>query len=74
MRIIDTADFGAAIRKRRKELGYTQAELASYCDCSAVYLSNLENGKETAEIGKALFVASRLGLDFVMKKRTGEDL
>lgn len=74
MRVIDAADFGAAIRKRRKELGYTQAELAGYCGCSAVYLSNLENGKNTAEIGKALFVASRLGLDLFVMKRTGEEL
>ncbi len=74
MRILDTDDFGAAVRKRRKELGYTQAELASYCGCSAVYLSNLENGKETAEIGKALFIVSRLGLDLFVMKRTGEDI
>lgn len=74
MRVLNAADFGAAIRKRRKELGYTQAELAGYCGCSTVYLSNLENGKETAEIGKALFVASRLGLDIIAKKRTGEEL
>lgn len=74
MRIVDAADFGAAIRKRRKEIGYTQAELAGYCGCSAVYLSNLENGKETAEIGKALFVAGRLGLDLIAMKRTGEEL
>lgn len=74
MRIADAADFGAAVRKRRKELGYTQADLACYCGCSAVYLSNLENGKETAEIGKALFVMGRLGLDLVAMKRTGETL
>ena len=74
MRIRNAADFGAAMRKRRKELGYTQAELAGYCGCSTVYLSNLENGKETAEIGKALFVASRLGIDVVALKRTGEAL
>lgn len=74
MRIYDAADFGAAVRKRRKELGYTQAELAGYCGCSAVYLSNLENGKETAEIGKALFVLSRLGVDVFAKKRNGDDL
>lgn len=74
MRILDTDDFGAVVRKRRKELGYTQAELASYCGCSAVYLSNLENGKETAEIGKALFIVSRLGLDLFVMKRTGEDI
>ncbi|WP_165046135.1 MULTISPECIES: helix-turn-helix domain-containing protein [unclassified Adlercreutzia] len=74
MRIVNASDFGAAIRKRRKELGYTQAELASYCGCSAVYLSNLENGKETAEIGKALFIVGRLGLDLFAMKRTGEPL
>ena len=74
MRIRNAADFGAAVRKRRKELGYTQEELAGYCGCSTVYLSNLENGKETAEIGKALFVASRLGVDVVALKRTGEAL
>lgn len=74
MRIRNAADFGAAMRKRRKELGYTQAELAGFCGCSTVYLSNLENGKETAEIGKALFVASRLGIDVVALKRTGEAL
>lgn len=74
MRIANASDFGAAVRKRRKELGYTQAELAGYCGCSTVYLSNLENGKETSEIGKALFVAGRLGLDLVALKRTGEAL
>lgn len=74
MRILDTADFGAAVRKRRKELGYTQAELAGYCGCSTVYLSNLENGKETAEIGKALLIVSKLGVDLVAMKRTGEPL
>lgn len=74
MRIVNAADFGAAIRKRRKELGYTQAELAGYCGCSTMYLSNLENGKPTAEIGKALLVAERLGIDLLAVKRTGEDL
>ncbi len=59
MRIRDAADFGAAVGKRRKELGYTQAGFAGYCGCSTVYLSNLENGKETTEIGKALFVAKQ---------------
>lgn len=74
MRVMNAGDFGTVVRKRRKELGYTQAELAGYCGCSAVYLSNLENGKETAEIGKALFIMSRLGLDLLVMKRTGEDL
>lgn len=74
MRILNTADLGKAVRKRRKELGYTQAELASHCGCSAVYLSNLENGKETAEVGKALTIVSRLGIDLIAMKRADEEL
>lgn len=74
MRIATAPDIGTATRTRRKEIGFTQAELARWCGCSTVYLSNLENGKETAEIGKALFIAARLGLDLFMMKRTGEDL
>lgn len=71
MRIIDTKSFGAAIRKRRKELGYTQAELAGYCGCSTPYLSALENGKETAELGKALRIANTLALNLEANKREG---
>jgi HTH-type transcriptional regulator/antitoxin HipB len=63
-----------AIRKRRKELGYTQAQLAEYCRCSTVYLSALENSKETAELGRALRIANTLGIGLIAKKRTGEDL
>lgn len=74
MRIFDSKTFGAAIRKQRKELGYTQAQLAGFCGCSTPYLSALENGKETAELGKALRIANTLGIDLHAMKRTGEDL
>jgi transcriptional regulator with XRE-family HTH domain len=74
MRITDAQSFGEAVRKRRKRLGYTQQELANYCGCSTVYLSRLENGKETAELGIALRAANTLGIDLVAFERGGEEL
>lgn len=65
MKITDAASLGRAIRNRRKALGYTQRELADYCGCSTVYLSRLENGKETAELGIAIRVVNTLGMDLV---------
>ena len=74
MKIIDAKTFGEAVRKRRKQLGYTQRELADYCGCSTVYLSRLENGKETAELGTAIRVLNTLGLDLLVFTRAGDEL
>lgn len=74
MRVYDARTFGEALRKRRKELGYTQAEVAAFSGCSAAFLSALENGKETAEIGRAMRVLNVLAIDLEAKRRTGEPL
>lgn len=71
MRVCDAAPFGAALRKRRKELGYTQAQVAAFSGCSAAFLSALENGKETAELGRALRVLNVLALDLDAARRDG---
>ena len=63
MQVSDARSFGEALRKRRKELGYTQAFLSEFSGFSVSFLSDLENGKETAELGKALLLAELLGLD-----------
>lgn len=64
--------FGRAIRNRRKELGYTQAQVAAFSGCSAPFLSALENGKPTAELERSLRVACTLGLDtFVVNREEG---
>ena len=67
--IHSTADIGLLTRARRRELGYTQMELADRVGVGITYLSNLENGKETAEIGKALHVLKMLGLDLYVEVR-----
>lgn len=71
MRISSTKALGRAIRSRRKELGYSQQEMADYCRCGARFISDLENGKETIQFGKALVVASMLGLDLSIDARGG---
>ncbi len=69
MKITSSRDFGKAMRERRKELGYTQAYLAEYTGFSTSFISNLENGKETAELGKAIFLMNLLGMDLEAKER-----
>ncbi len=69
MNITDASSFGLAIRKRRKELKYTQAFLAEFSGFSVSFLSDLEHGKPTAELGKALYIASILGLDCTLTAR-----
>ena len=69
MKVINAAEFGAAIRKRRRELVYTHAWLSAFTGFSVSFISDLERGKETTELGKALYLASELGLDCLMERR-----
>jgi len=47
---------------QRKAKNLTITELAEHCNVGARFISELENGKETIEIGKALKVIKRLNL------------
>ncbi|MBR5338122.1 MAG: helix-turn-helix transcriptional regulator [Lachnospiraceae bacterium] len=69
MIINNPADFGMAIRKRRKELGYTQRYLSEFTGFSISFISDLENGKSTAELGKTIYLANMLGLDITIDPR-----
>ena len=69
--ITDAKSFGAALRQRRKSLGYTQAYLAEFTGFSVSFISDLENGKPTAELGKSIHLANLLGLDCILKPRSG---
>ena len=67
--ITDVKSFGEALRKRRKELGYTQAILSEFSGFSVTFISDLEKDKSTAELGKAIFHANLLGLDCSLTPR-----
>ncbi|MDD3403475.1 MAG: helix-turn-helix domain-containing protein [Hespellia sp.] len=72
MKVIGTDSLGKIIKQRRKELNYTQAFLAEFSGLSVSFLSDLENGKKTCEIGKVLRVVNLLGMDCLLTRR-GEE-
>ncbi len=69
MIINNAEDFGLALRERRKKLGYTQAFLSEFSGLSVSFISDLERGKATAELGKSLFLANLLGMDLSLSWR-----
>ncbi len=72
MKITDAASLGNAIRLRRKELKYTQGYISEITGLSISFLSDLENGKLTCEIGKTIEVINLLGLDILVEARRDE--
>jgi HTH-type transcriptional regulator / antitoxin HipB len=56
-------ELGEMIREKRRMLGMTQEELAGLAGVGPRFLSEVERGKETAEVGKLLHLLARLGLD-----------
>lgn len=54
--------FGARIRLRRKAAGLTQSELALLIGAGVRFIVDLEAGKESCQLGKALAAAAALGL------------
>ncbi len=61
-----TVQIGALIRKTRKSLGVTQRDLALTSGTGLRFVIDLEKGKETCEIGKALTVLQTLGIKLML--------
>lgn len=68
-RIVTIADLGAAIRRERRRQGLTQTDLADLCGVSLSFVSNVENGKRTAEVGRILTLVQTLGMDLFVERR-----
>ena len=62
-------DLGKQVRKRRIELGLTQTELADASRVTLRFVSELENGKETAQLAGIQRVLASLGLDWYLERR-----
>jgi len=63
MEILNAGNLGALIRKKRKEDGLTLHDAAALCGVSHVFLSALENGKESVQLNKVLQVTACLGIE-----------
>ena len=66
---VTVADIGTGVRKKRKEDGLTLADAAALCGVGYRFLSDLENGKATVQVGKVLQVLTALGLDVTIEAR-----
>lgn len=56
------AELGKRIRDERKRQKVTQLQLAGIAGTGVRFISDLENGKETSELGKTMAVIRALGL------------
>jgi HTH-type transcriptional regulator / antitoxin HipB len=57
---------GSMIRDTRKRLGVTQKDLALTSGTGLRFVIDLEKGKETCQIGKALTILQTLGIKLVL--------
>ena len=57
---------GYIVKQARKEQGLTQEQLAATTGVGVRFIRELEQGKESCYIGKALTVVSMLGIDIMV--------
>jgi y4mF family transcriptional regulator len=53
---------GKLVKKERKAMSLTQAELALTSGTGMRFISDLENGKPTCQVGKTMTVLKTLGM------------
>jgi y4mF family transcriptional regulator len=60
--IATAQEFGASLARARKALGLTQRQLAMSIGVGERFIVDLEAGKATAQLGKALAAAKAAGM------------
>ena len=67
-------EIGRMIRSERRRQKLRQGELAALVGVGNRFLSDLENGKPTVELGRAMQVLTMLGLTVSVRPRDWRDL
>jgi len=62
-------EIGEIVRETRKASQLTQAEAALLCGVGTRFLSDLENGKPSAHLGKAMSVLRAFGLEMILRRK-----
>lgn len=60
--IPNAKELGSLVREARKEQGLSQEGLAGMTGVGRRFISELEQGKETAQLGKVLLILGALGI------------
>jgi transcriptional regulator with XRE-family HTH domain len=66
MKLTRPEDVGSLVRQRRLDLKLTQTQLAEKLDATQKYISRLEAGKSTLQLGGVLKVFRELGIDLIV--------
>lgn len=70
MQLIETTkQLGEQIRQRRKYIQMTLKQVSGLTGFSMRFLSEVERGKTTAEVGKVLLLMRYLGIDLLAQPR-----
>lgn len=69
MRVTTMTELGVLIREERLRQKLTQTDLAGISGVGITFISQLENGKETAEMGRVIRVLTMLGIDLYEERR-----
>ena len=70
-RVYGAADLGTAVRQFRLQAGLSQARLAQMCGIHRSYLSDLEGGKVTEQLGRLVEILGVLGVEINLQHRPG---
>lgn len=62
-KLLTMKEIGSLIRVTRKEQGLSQEELAGLSGTGRRFISDIENGKNSIQVGKLLLVIQALGLN-----------
>lgn len=69
--IHSSSELGAVIRQQRKRLALKQLDIAGLGNTGNRFIVELEKGKPTAQLQKVLDVMDLLGLEVVVRPKTG---
>lgn len=67
--VASVSDVGNAIQRMRKQQGLTQLDVAGLAGLGNRFVVELEKGKETVQMQKALDVLGLLGLELVIRQK-----
>ncbi|NLY64543.1 MAG: helix-turn-helix transcriptional regulator [Alcaligenaceae bacterium] len=69
--IHSSLELGQLIREQRKQQSLTQAEIAGLGNTGNRFIVDLESGKPTIQLQKALDILALLGLELVVRQKSG---
>lgn len=67
--IDNPGQLGELVRRRRRELGLTQTDVAEIANTNLRFVSELERGKPTARLENVMRVLSTLGIELEARVR-----